>query len=152
MLIHVNKSGILASLVLTGGLILAGCTSAPVARGTAGGHVSACPSSPNCVSSFESNSGKKIDPLAFRGSETAAMDKLRSVLRLRTDSKIVREKGNYLQVEFSTKVMGFVDDAEFLVQGDNIQMRSASRVGYSDFGKNRARLEEIRSAFQPCCN
>ena len=35
---------------------------------------------------------------------------------------------------------------------DNIQMRSASRVGYSDFGKNRARLQEIRSAFEPCCN
>ena len=64
----------------------------------------------------------------------------------------MREKGNYLQVEFSTKVMGFVDDAEFLVQGDNIQMRSASRVGYSDFGKNRERLQEIRSAFEPCCN
>ncbi|MFZ5601181.1 MAG: DUF1499 domain-containing protein [Pseudomonadota bacterium] len=31
-------------------------------------------------------------------------------------------------------------------------MRSASRVGYSDFGKNRARLQEIRSAFEPCCN
>jgi len=41
---------------------------------------------------------------------------------------------------------------EILVQGDNIQMRSASRTGYSDFGKNRARLEEIRAAFQPCCN
>lgn len=152
MLIHVNKTATMASLLLTAGLVLAGCSGAPVAKGVAGGNVGGCPGSDNCVSSFTSRSGQKIEPLKFTGSKADAMTKLKAVLAQREDAKIVNEKADYLHVEFTTKLMGFVDDAEFLLATDNIQMRSASRVGYSDFGKNRARLQEIRSAFEPCCN
>ena len=43
----------------------------------------------------------------------------------------------------------FVDDSEFLLDRERlvIQVRSASRLGYSDLGKNRSRIEEIREQF-----
>jgi uncharacterized protein (DUF1499 family) len=42
--------------------------------------------------------------------------------------------------------MRFVDDVEFLFDDTNkkIHVRSASRVGYSDMGVNRKRVEELR--------
>jgi len=51
-------------------------------------------------------------------------------------------------VEFSTPLMGFVDDVEFYCDGKAIQVRSASRLGYSDLGVNRKRIEAIRAAFR----
>ncbi len=52
-----------------------------------------------------------------------------------------------MRVEFHTLL--FVDDGEFLLAAEQglIQVRSASRMGYSDLGKNRRRLEEIRQQF-----
>lgn len=43
----------------------------------------------------------------------------------------------------------FVDDSEFLLDRERqaIQVRSASRLGYSDLEKNRSRMEEIREQF-----
>ena len=53
----------------------------------------------------------------------------------------------HLFVEFSSKLMRFVDDVEFYLDNDTkmIQVRSASRLGESDLGVNRQRIEEIRS-------
>ena len=53
----------------------------------------------------------------------------------------------YLRVELRTLL--FIDDGEFLMDPTNkvIQVRSASRLGYSDLGKNRSRIEDIRSQF-----
>src|SRR3990167_4346117 len=102
MLIHVNKSAILASLVLTGGVLLAGCTSAPVAKGVAGGNVGGCPGSDNCVSSFTSRAGQKIEPLKFTGSKADTKAKLKAVLAQREDARIVTETTDYLHVEFTT--------------------------------------------------
>jgi len=80
------------------------------------------------------------------------MSKLKTVLAKRGDTKVIKDEDNYLRVEFTTRIMRFVDDGEFLLDGNNIDVRSASRVGYSDFGKNRSRMEEIRKAFEPCCS
>jgi len=60
---------------------------------------------------------------------------------------IVEETGDYLYVEFKSKLMGYVDDVEFYKDDANnaVQVRSASRLGKSDLGVNRKRVEEIRS-------
>jgi uncharacterized protein (DUF1499 family) len=79
---------------------------------------------------------------------------LKLVLGRRPDTTLVEERDGYLRVEFRTS-LGFVDDAEFLLDRGLrlIQLRSASRLGYSDLGKNRSRMEEIRKqlavALQP---
>ncbi len=62
-------------------------------------------------------------------------------------AKIITQTENYLHVEMASKWMGFVDDAEFYMDEKNktLHFRSASRVGHSDFGANRKRIELIRA-------
>ncbi|MEC4850202.1 MAG: DUF1499 domain-containing protein, partial [Jaaginema sp. PMC 1079.18] len=64
-------------------------------------------------------------------------------------SRIIANTGDYLYAEFTTKIMGFVDDVEFVRDEANqhIDVRSASRMGESDLGTNRKRLETIRNRF-----
>jgi uncharacterized protein (DUF1499 family) len=106
-----------------------------------------CPSSPNCVSSFAQDDRLRIAPPGFTGDADAAFARLKRVLAARDDSSFVEEGEGYLRIELRTRL--FVDDAEFLLDRERrvIQVRSASRPGYSDPGKNRRRLEEIRNRF-----
>lgn len=120
----------------------------PQSIGVRDGQLSPCPSSPNCVTSQDGNDQHSIAPLTFNGDPALAMRELRAHLAARGDTTIIIEEPNYLRVEFRTTF--FVDDGEFLLneEGRRIEMRSASRVGYSDLGKNRSRLEEIRRGWQ----
>lgn len=119
----------------------------PINLGVKDGLLAACPSSPNCVSSQAAEGKQRIAPLTFNGDPDAAFARLKLVLDRRSDTKIIAEKPGYLLVELRTTL--FVDDGEFLLDRTRsvIQVRSASRLGYSDMGKNRSRLEEIRSQF-----
>lgn len=128
--------------------ILAACAGErPNNLGVRDSGLAACPSSPNCVSSQAVDELHRIAPLAFSGDPDAAFARLKLVLGRRADTRIVDEKVGYLRVELRTTL--FVDDGEFLLdrEGRVIHVRSASRLGYSDLGKNRKRMEEIRSGF-----
>lgn len=61
-------------------------------------------------------------------------------------TKLVDEDESYLHFEFTSLLLRFVDDVEFLFDEKigTIHFRSASRIGYGDFGVNRRRMEEIR--------
>lgn len=61
-------------------------------------------------------------------------------------TKLVEEDETYLHYEFTSLLLRFVDDVEFLFADETktIHFRSASRTGHSDFGVNRRRMEEIR--------
>lgn len=135
---------------MTIGLLgIAGCAGErPNNLGAHGGNLVACPSSPNCVSSQAEDVRHRIAPLQFSGDPDAAFARLKLVLGRRSDARIIDEQTGYLRVELRT--MLFVDDAEFLLDRTRsvIQVRSASRLGYSDLGKNRSRMEEIRSQFE----
>ncbi|MEI6209043.1 MAG: DUF1499 domain-containing protein [Desulfuromonadales bacterium] len=136
------------TIVMTIGLLeMAGCAGErPQNLGTKDGLLVACPSSPNCVSS-QADDGHRITALTFSGDPDAAFARMKLVLGRRGDTTIIEEKPGYLRVEFRTTL--FVDDGEFLLDRlrSVIQVRSASRLGYSDLGKNRSRMEEIRSQF-----
>jgi uncharacterized protein (DUF1499 family) len=112
------------------------------------GLLAPCPSSPNCVASRADDQRHRIAPLCFTGDPDSAFARLKRLLRLRGDTKLMQENERYLRVEFRTR-LGFVDDGEFLLDPERrcIQLRSASRLGYSDLGKNRDRMEEIRRQF-----
>ena len=60
---------------------------------------------------------------------------------------IVTQTAEYLYAEYQTALLGFVDDVEFWFPPEDgiIHVRSASRLGSSDFGVNRQRIEEIRA-------
>lgn len=108
----------------------------------------ACPSSPNCVSSQAVDENHRIAALAFSGDPDSAFVRLKQILVRRADTAIIEERPDYLRVELRTIL--FVDDGEFLLDRSNsvIQVRSASRLGYSDLGKNRSRMEEISLQFR----
>jgi uncharacterized protein (DUF1499 family) len=120
----------------------------PSNLGVKDGKLAACPSSPNCVSSQTDDRQHGIAPLAFSGDAVTAMQRLAGVIAAIPRTQVIQNKADYLYVEFSTPLMGFVDDVEFYCDGKAIQVRSASRLGYSDLGVNRKRIEAIREAFR----
>jgi uncharacterized protein (DUF1499 family) len=92
--------------------------------------------------------GARTAPLALRGSGEATLDRIDAIVQGMPGSTRVERRPDYLRVQFTTRWMRFVDDAEFWfdpVKGV-IQIRSASRLGREDFGVNRARIESIRQA------
>lgn len=105
------------------------------------GRLTACPDSPNCVSSFETDEEHSIAAL------DANLNQIQQVLLSLDQANIVEQSGNYLYAEFTSSLMGYVDDVEFLYDAasNTTHVRSASRLGYSDLGANRKRVEAIRA-------
>ena len=114
------------------------------------GELAACPERPNCVSSLSDDERHYIAPLTYEGSQAEADARLLSVLEQMKGAKIVSRTDTSIQAEFTSTVFGFVDDVDFRFDAADrrIDLRSASRVGYTDFGVNRRRVEEIRRRFQ----
>ena len=110
--------------------------------------LAACPRTPNCVSSQESGASF-VAPLAFSDSASAAFARLQRILSSLPRTRIVETRENYLRAEVRSRVFRFVDDIEFHIDvaAGRVHVRSASRVGFSDFGVNRARVEAIRMRF-----
>lgn len=129
------------------GNLLAG--SPPAALGVRDGRLAPCPTSPNCVSSQAADADHRIVPLAYKGSPADTLAKLARVIAAQPGATIVAQHHGYLYATFQTPLMGFVDDVEFVVDPARsvIDVRSASRVGYRDFGINRKRIETLRAAF-----
>jgi uncharacterized protein (DUF1499 family) len=126
-------------------LLCAACAGAPPPTG-AGGELKPCPSSPNCVSSRETGPEHRVDPLPLRGSAAEGFAALRQVILAMPRSRIVAEGPGFLRAEFRSPVFRFVDDLDAVADepAGVIHVRSAARVGHSDMGVNRRRVEEIR--------
>ncbi len=110
-----------------------------------------CPASPNCVSSVaEEDSTHRVPPLSWTGDFARAKARLRQAVLAAGNATFVVEEGAYWHLEFRSRIFRFVDDVEFLFdpQARLIHVRSASRVGHSDLGVNRKRVEKIRALFQ----
>ena len=121
----------------------------PTDLGVKEGNLAPCPSSPNCVvSQGDADADHRIAPLAYSGDSAQAMAQLVALVKAMPRTTIVKSTDNYLYAEFASKLMGFVDDVEFYLDpaASVIQVRSASRLGESDLGVNRKRVEEIRAA------
>jgi len=115
------------------------------------GKLGPCPDSPNCVSSESEDPSHFIEPLRYTGSQAAAKKILLQVLMAMRGVKMITERENYIHVSITSRLFRFVDDVEFYFVDDGpvIHVRSASRVGYSDLGANRKRIEKIRKDFKP---
>jgi len=139
------------SIFLTiGCLMLISCAgSRPDNLGVTNGHLAPCPDSPNCVNSQAMDEKHAIDPFTYEGSREAAFNRLEDAVKSCKRMNIVEEKENYLRVECTSAIMRFVDDVEFYFPKNKnvIEVRSASRLGYSDLGVNRDRVEHLRKLF-----
>lgn len=107
-----------------------------------------CPSSPNCVSSADSGDAHYIAPLTIKGDPDQAWQTLQNILAEDRSFEITATAEHYIRAEATTRILRFTDDVEFLLKREEgqIDMRSASRIGYSDLGKNRNRMEKVRAA------
>ena len=114
------------------------------------GKLAPCPSTPNCVVSQGDDPGHDIEPIAYTRSQEEAREVLTKVLGVVPRTEIVMQQENYIRVKSTSRILGFVDDTEFYFPEDEpvIHVRAAARLGESDLGVNRRRLEQIRFALQ----
>lgn len=134
---------IIQSLLL---LSLSGCSQAPPAViGLDDGHLNSCPASPNCVNSEAEEPQHKINALTVNGPITTKMETLFQVISSMPRTQLQKREANYLWFSVKTPLMRFTDDLELLLDHQGkIQVRSASRLGHSDFNVNRKRVEQLR--------
>jgi uncharacterized protein (DUF1499 family) len=88
-----------------------------------------------------------IAPLPLlKGDGPATLDALQRLLADWPGAEVVERRPDYLYVRFTTRLMKYVDDAEFWLDpaGQVVQVRSASRLGQEDLGANRNRIEQLR--------
>ena len=126
---------------------LSACTvGAPDSVGLRDGQLAPCPPSPNCVSSLARNEEHAVD--AFFLSSKAAdapWPALRAAVELLPRTVVVEARDDYLRAESTSALFRFLDDLELHWTGGGVvQVRSAARVGHSDLGVNRKRVEQLR--------
>lgn len=121
--------------------------SKPAAQGVVDGRLAPCPDAPHCVCSDGPESAAAIAPLTFDDDPATAFARARAAVS-GIGGVVVEATDDYLHATFTSTVFRFVDDLELrLDPAGVIQVRSSSRVGYYDFGANRARVEKLRRAF-----
>jgi uncharacterized protein (DUF1499 family) len=108
-----------------------------------------CPDSPNCIGShYPQDEDHYLEPLKYETSKEQAQKNLESLLKKTSGAKVIKSTPEYLHVEFTSSIFRFIDDVEFNFSQDNlIHFRSASRMGHSDLGANKKRIEEITFRF-----
>ena len=127
----------------------------PATVGVIGGRLQPCdPERSNCVCSQHKLEGRSlgphyVQPFPYVGDAGDAMTRVIAVLMQQPHCYIAVNRPDYIHAEFSTEKLGLVDDVEFLLSAPEqvIHVRSASRLGMTDFGLNRARVKELREAF-----
>ena len=125
------------------------------ASGLASGTLTPCPHKPNCVcSEFAADTTHYIAPLDYSGTPPEkAWDDILQVIK-ESGGEISVANDEYIAATFSVSLFGFIDDVECRLDTskNRIQIRSASRVGHSDLGVNKKRVEKIRRLFKQKLN
>ena len=109
-----------------------------------------CPPTPNCVSSETSSTVRSIKRFKTGDRPEESWELLTNILENTSNCRVIYQDSSYIYAEFRTRLLRFVDDVEFRLESETseIAVRSASRVGYSDLGTNRRRLEGLRQELE----
>lgn len=140
-------------IVLTSILLLTGCTGKTPKLGVDADQLKQCPMKPNCVNSQAEDNEHFIEPIFITGAQLETKEHILEILKEFERSKITVVSSNYIRSEFTSMFFRFVDDVEFYFPETQskemlIHVRSAARVGHTDFGVNRKRIENIRHKLQ----
>lgn len=104
-----------------------------------------CPGSPNCVcSDVPTDDTHYIAPILDPdGTRWASLVSRVSTMK---GAELVSSDGGYAHFTFRSPMLGFIDDVEFHYRPaeQSIAVRSASRVGYSDWNANSKRIDAVR--------
>jgi len=151
-----NAASWLPALLVIASTILGSmsCASQGLPRlGLIDGKLGPCPDSPNCVCSEHEGKVSRVEPLAFKGDPQSAWKNARNAV-LDIGGNIEKEMDGYLWATFTSRLFRFVDDLELRMEetSHNIHVRTASRVGYSDLGVNRERIQSLRNSFNEKSN
>ncbi len=113
-------------------------------------HLSSCPETPNCVVSQDGDEAHAIASIEYHIDRDNARETLLKVLTVVPRTEVVEQTKNYIRAESKSRIFKFVDDLEFYFPEAEkaIHLRSASRLGESDLGVNRRRIEQIRLALE----
>jgi uncharacterized protein (DUF1499 family) len=116
--------------------------------GMTDGKLPPCPRRPNCLSSEDDAGSARIEPLAFTGTPAAAWECVKLAIQ-GIGGAIEFESEGYIWAVFKTTVFRFIDDMEFRIDPIHrvVHLRSASRIGYYDFGVNQRRTAALRQRF-----
>ena len=111
--------------------------------------LSPCPQKPNCVNSMSSSTEHAIPAFQYTVDLEQARTSLLKIIDEQSRTEILASENHYIHSTFTSLILRFVDDVEFLFDDSNkvIHVRSASRTGRSDFGVNRKRVEKLRRLF-----
>ncbi len=105
-----------------------------------------CPESPNCQCSQATRSAQQVAPFDYSLNRDEVIAKLESVIAQQAGVEIKKSDSDYLWATYKTKLMGYLDDVEFLLDNEGVlQVRSASRLGKSDLGANKKRIDALRA-------
>ncbi len=151
MLRLVGAAVALIALLIVGRFAYLSMTARPPQNlGPAAERLAPCPDRPNCVSSQARRDSQKVEPLVVDGDPATALARAASAIESMPRARVVASGDGYLHAEYRSAIFRFVDDLELLhdpaVPG--FQVRSASRVGHSDVGANRKRVEALRSLLE----
>lgn len=129
-------------------LQLAACGMGTASLRAPGGELAPC-ARDHCVSSQEPGTKYFVEPLRYSGSREQARETLQRIVDGMPGADIQTASPDYLHATFTSRFMRYVDDLELLFPeaGGLVQVRSSSRLGHSDFGVNRARVEALRTRF-----
>ncbi len=122
----------------------------PENLGVTSGKLAPMPSSPNAVSSQTDIEEKRVQPLPFKVDLPRSKESVLKALESYGGIQVITNTPNYVHAIHTTKTMRYRDDLEFYFdEGEQVvHFRSASRVGYSDRGLNRARYNTIAEYYQ----
>lgn len=137
-----------AALLLLSGLLIS-CTGSnkAVELGLQNSLLRPCPSSPNCISSDAADVDHRVAPFSLAIPAVEAWPSVRSQVAELPRTRIITATADYLHAECRSAVFGFIDDLELHLRPAQgvIAVRSAARVGHSDFGVNQQRVETLRA-------
>jgi uncharacterized protein (DUF1499 family) len=120
----------------------------PPVLGVTGGVLAVCSDRPNCVSSQATDADQRIAPLAYVGDRDATQQRLLAIFAEQPRLQQIVRGEDYWRYQQVSALFRFIDDIElyFDDRAALVHLRSASRVGYSDIGVNRKRIEAWRAA------
>lgn len=106
-----------------------------------------CADKPNCVSTQDERKDFHLAPFEL-ANDNISMARIVDVALMLPGARVAEQDGDYARIECVSKIMRFVDDLELRIDGDKLIVRSESRIGYSDFGVNRKRADQLRQSLQ----
>ena len=142
---------VISSLLISGIIIylysLAYISKSYSAPGLVNEQLSKCSANPNCAcSEFEEDEPHYIEPIQLSlTDDSKILENIKTTLQ-KMNGTVITEDDSYISATFTSNIFGFIDDFEIRIDRRQklIHIRSASRVGRSDFGANIKRINLIK--------